>query len=197
MILVVSALEQELGDQFKDVTRAIIGIGKVNATFQLTSALGYMIYHMNVPIHMVLNFGTAASAFFPKGTLVSCMKFIERDMVCDLPEFTNNNPATIALPRNYAPELLEATCYTGDSFLNWMQCKQYDGVIDMEAFALAKVCQAIKVPFCSIKYVTDGQTPNSELEWRRNMRKAQTEFREHYDLISNTLMYNNDGPKVS
>ena len=57
-------------------------------------------------------------------------------------------------------------------------------VIDMEAFAIAKVCALEGVPFCSLKYVTDGSDSNASSDWAANLPRAAARFREAFDRLT-------------
>jgi adenosylhomocysteine nucleosidase len=68
-----------------------------------------------------------------------------------------------------------AVCGSGDSFATAgidMPC----AVVDMEAYALAKVCRCEKARFACAKYVTDGADHAAADDWRRNVHKAAEEF---------------------
>jgi adenosylhomocysteine nucleosidase len=49
-------------------------------------------------------------------------------------------------------------------------------VIDMEAYALAKVCWHENARFACVKYITDGADTFAAHEWQRNVHKAAAEF---------------------
>lgn len=180
-MLICAALKEELYPYFEAEEPLYTGIGKINATYHLTKTLA-----KNSDIDLVVNFGTAASARIPKGEVVQCDRIYERDMMCQLEEFTQTNPLfyqdlTIKLP--FTPK---ADCFTGDSFLNYFQCQSYAGMVDMEAFALAKVCSYFRIPFVSFKAITDGMSPNSETDWRAALNSSAKQFRVIYDLIRKT-----------
>jgi adenosylhomocysteine nucleosidase len=71
--------------------------------------------------------------------------------------------------------LPSAVCGSGDSFATGdveVDC----AVLDMEAYALAKVCWREKARFACAKYVTDGADGAAAEDWRRNVHKAAEEF---------------------
>ena len=184
MILVVAAIKTELEPYFdpnKD-NAIYTGIGKINAAFTLTKAL------RNPAIDLVVNFGSAASPNIKNGTLVQCIRFFERDMVCHLTEYLDHNPKTIEEPIVFSvPSVEKVTCYTGDSFVPYCAIQEFSGgAVDMEAFALAKVCSKLHIPFLCFKTITDGKTPHSEDEWRANANQGAKQFKEIYDLIKDT-----------
>ena len=80
-ILIVSALEVETQGQLEDYRVLYTGVGKDNATLELTKVLqrAHLHYLPKMP-ELVINYGTAGSRKIKKKTLVDCTKFIQRDM---------------------------------------------------------------------------------------------------------------------
>ena len=76
--LIVCALEIETQGQLDDYDVLYTGVGKVNATYTLTSHFGK--YGTHIPYDLVINYGTAGSRKIKKKTLVDCTKFVQRDM---------------------------------------------------------------------------------------------------------------------
>ena len=62
----------------KDFDVVYTGVGKVNATYALTTHFGK--YGSYIPYSLVINYGTAGSRKIKKKQLVDCTKFIQRDM---------------------------------------------------------------------------------------------------------------------
>ena len=58
-ILIVCALEVETQGQLEDYDVLYTGVGKVNATYKLTSHFGK--YGSHIPYDLVINYGTACS----------------------------------------------------------------------------------------------------------------------------------------
>jgi adenosylhomocysteine nucleosidase len=188
MILITAALKDELHPYFEDLDVLYTGIGKINATYALTRAL------KNSETELVLNFGTAASSTHSKGSIIQVDRFYERDMKCEVIEFKAENPDYLSANQGLMKNRIafaypQAACFTGDSFLHYFQCQEYIGVIDMEAFALAKVCWKIGIPFMSFKSVTDGFSNNSVNDWRDNLKLSALHFRKIYDIIINKEIY--------
>src|SRR6187549_2369344 len=80
-LLVVMALEIESQGLFaqRGVPVLYTGIGKVNAAYRLARALAqHQSEHGRLP--RVVNFGTAGSPSLPAGSVVSCHRFVQRDM---------------------------------------------------------------------------------------------------------------------
>ncbi|HEY4445682.1 MAG TPA: 5'-nucleosidase [Steroidobacteraceae bacterium] len=179
--LVVVALRAESAGVFEaaDIPVLYCGVGKVNAAIALTRALArYAQQGQAMPL--VLNFGSAGSRRFPTGTLVGCHEFVQRDM-----DVSGLGFALGVTPYDEAPPALRfdpvfkhlpsAVCGSGDSFatsVTDMECE----VVDMEAYALAKVCWYEQVQFACVKYVSDGADHTAAEDWQQNLHKAADEF---------------------
>jgi len=70
-----------------------------------------------------------------------------------------------------------ATCGSGDSFVE-DRSQYYGEVVDMEAYALAKVCRHYGVPFISFKYITDGADEQAHEDWEANLADGIETFKE-------------------
>ena len=66
------------------------------------------------------------------------------------------------------------SCGTGDSFVTSDDGITTD-VVDMEAYAIAKVCYLNKVDFVSFKYITDDGDAD---DWKKNVNKGIKEFKQ-------------------
>ena len=179
--MVVVALRNESVGVFEAAGVPVLycGVGKVNAAMALTRELTrYAMHHQPPPL--VLNFGSAGSRRHPAGALVACHEFVQRDMdVRGLGFEMGVTPFDTAPPMlNFEPvfrHLTSAVCGTGDSFATvatGVDC----GVVDMEAYALAKVCWAEQAQFGCAKYVTDGADHAAADDWQRNVHRAADAF---------------------
>jgi adenosylhomocysteine nucleosidase len=188
--LVVMALQAESDGVFEAAAVPVLycGIGKVNAAFALTRELGRYV-HAGEPLPRVLNFGTAGSRVHPSGALVACHEFVQRDMDVRGLGFAlgvtpfDPAPATLTFEPVFT-HLTAAVCGSGDSFatdLSDVTC----AVLDMEGYALAKVCWAMGAPFACAKYVSDGADHAAAADWQSNVHKAATAFLSLYCNIRN------------
>ena len=180
-ILVVIALRVESSGVFEAAGVPVLycGVGKVNAAIALTKELSrYAQQGEEMPL--VVNFGSAGSRCFAPGTLVACQEFVQRDM-----DVSGLGFALGVTPYDEAPSALvfdpvftqlpAAVCGSGDSFATAdieVEC----AVIDMEAYALAKVCWHENAAFGCVKYVTDGADHTAADDWQRNVHVAAEEF---------------------
>jgi len=177
---VVMALRVESSGVFEAAGVPVLycGVGKVNAAIALTRELSRYA-HRGQDMPLVVNFGSAGSRCHASGTLVACHEFVQRDMdVTALgfpPGVTPYDEAPSCLTFDPVFPLPAAICGSGDSFAT------ADGdvacaVVDMEAYALAKVCWRENAKFACVKYVTDGADTAAANDWQRNVHKAAEEF---------------------
>ena len=179
--LLVCALEVETQGQLDDYDVLYTGVGKVNATLKLTQKFGK--YGSYIPYDLVINYGTAGSRKYKKGELVDCTKFIQRDMdVTGLgfqrgeTPFEKQPPLVIETESLFNPIGKNATCGSGDSFVE-DRSQYYGEVVDMEAYALSKVCYHYQIPFISFKYISDGADDNANDDWDENVSKGIEVFK--------------------
>ncbi len=184
--LIVCALEVETQGQLNNYDVLYTGVGKVNATIKLMERLGsiFLSREGEIAPNLVINYGTAGSRKYKQGELVDCTKFIQRDMdVTGLgfqrgeTPFEKEPPIVIESKSSFNPIGKHATCGSGDNFVE-DRTNYYGEVVDMEAYALAKVCTYYGVPFISFKYISDGADGDANTDWEENVSKGIVEFRE-------------------
>lgn len=162
--IIVAALEMETPelDQFAPVIHT--GVGKLNAAIRLFEAI--LFYKPD----RVINYGTAGTVSGKTG-LLKVDTFIQRDM----------DVRGLGVPRGVTPFMEERlpeakgiVLASGDSFVTDAEL-HLDGLdiavdlIDMEGFALHKVCQHHHTKFDCYKYVTDSTDADASDDWRENV----------------------------
>jgi adenosylhomocysteine nucleosidase len=190
-IIVVIALRVESSGVFEAAGVPVLycGVGKVNAAIALTKELSRYA-HQGEEMPLVVNFGSAGSRCFAPGTLVACQEFVQRDM-----DVSGLGFALGVTPYDEAPpsllfdlvftDLPAAVCGSGDSFAT-ADIEVDCAVIDMEAYALAKVCWHENARFACVKYVTDGADHTAADDWQRNVHVAAEEFLQLYRGLLNS-----------
>ena len=146
-----------------------IGVGKINATYNLTKLI-----HQYKPSE-VINYGTAGAIKKGLTGIVECTKFYQRDMdvrsLLDLKlgetPFDNINEI-ISSDNGYS-------CGSGDSFVNKKIEMEVD-LVDMEAYALAKVCKLEGIKFRCFKYISDNANENADNDWNKNLALGASAF---------------------
>lgn len=177
--LFVFALEDEATDKFDDYSTLFIGVGKVNAAYRLMKRLS-----VERP-SIIVNLGSAGSAVFSRGEVVCCTKFVQRDMNAQLigceefqTPFSKEHPVMIyGLEADGCPL---GTCGTGDNFETNHTSTLYD-LVDMEGYALAYVAKKEKIPFLSLKYISDGADDSAADDWTTTVQKSAEALRKVID----------------
>ena len=144
------------------------GIGKVNAAFKAFEVI------QKTRCKTLINLGTAGSSHFKAHELVEVKRFVQRDMDVSplgfevgITPMDDHLPGAIDLEPFFA-HLPKGVCGTGDSFetdLPKVACQ----LVDMEGYALAKVCRKLDVRLISVKYITDGADDSAHLDWEENL----------------------------
>lgn len=187
-VLVVMAVPAESAGVFEAAGVPVLycGVGKVNAAIALTRELRRYV-HRAQPLPLVLNVGTAGSPVHPTGSLLECHEFVQRDMDVSGLGFAlgvtpfDEAPARLSFERRF-PQLTAAVCGSGDSFVTSVSPGDWQ-LVDMEAYALAKVCLIEKARFACVKYVSDGADQAAAHHWQSNVHKAAEEFLSLYRSV--------------
>lgn len=169
--LIVAALEMETPNLERLAPVVHTGIGKLNAAIQLFEAI--LFYKPD----LVINYGTAGAVSKQSG-LLKVDTFVQRDM----------DVRGLGVPRGVTPFMDEAlpeangiVLASGDSFVtdSELHLEGLDiaiDLIDMEAFALLKVCQHHDTAFECYKYVTDNTDDDASNDWQENVAKGAELF---------------------
>jgi adenosylhomocysteine nucleosidase len=178
-IILFVALESELPKELvpPNVSVYYTGVGKVNAAIKATEVLSGLLYDFNLT---VLNYGSAGSNTIPKGTLADCRYFIQQDMITPFGK-THETP----FDSEIYTEIKEPTIEFGSGYVCRTQDKFEDnpqGIFDMEAYSIAKVCKIYGFDFRAYKYISDAGDSD---EWKENHSKGASLFLEQLKKIQN------------
>lgn len=181
-VLLVFALESEAGKAFDDYNTLFVGIGKVSASYHLTKAI------LAHEPDLIINLGTAGSTKFDRGSVVNCSQFIQRDMDVRALGFqkfeTPFSDDPVVLDYGVSIEHLpKGVCGSGDQFEVEHRNPEYN-VIDMEAFALAKISASESIDFLCCKYISDGADGSAADDWTVEVKKAAVALRKVLDSLS-------------
>ena len=163
--LFVAAIKEEtVGlDHFKH-----IGVGKINATYNTLKLI--QIYKPKI----IVNYGTAGAINTKLKGIVECTKFYQRDMNVRVLDFKLGET-----PFDKVKEIIISdsgySCGTGDSFVNQKIEMEVD-VVDMEAYAIAKVCMLENIEFKCFKYISDNADENANNDWNTNLTLGAEAF---------------------
>ena len=158
------------------------GIGKVNAAFKAFDVI------QKTGCKTLLNLGSAGSSQFDAHALVEVTTFVQRDMdvsplgfAVGVTPMDDDHPAEIHLEA-YFPHLEKGICGTGDSFETGIPKVPCD-LVDMEGYAIAKVCKKLGVRLISVKYITDGANDTAHLDWEENLLLGAQKLLKLYQTV--------------
>ena len=149
-----------------------IGVGKINATYNTLRLI-----NIHKP-KIIINYGTAGALNKKLKGIVECTKFYQRDMDVRGLDFKLGET-----PFDTIKEIIISkngySCGTGDNFVNKKIDLEVD-VVDMEAYAIAKVCQLEKIEFKCFKYISDKADKNAKIDWHENLILGAQAFSKFY-----------------
>ena len=168
-ILLLVAMPEELATAPKGMTLVHIGVGKVNAAWRTAQALA-----AHRP-DIVINFGTAGAVAKGLKWLLEVGAAVQRDMdvrALGVPLGATPFEADSAEIRFSTAPLV---CGTGDSFAASAPELPCD-LVDMELYAIAKVCRAANTPLRAFKFISDNADDAAPTDWRAALRHAEDAF---------------------
>jgi adenosylhomocysteine nucleosidase len=143
--LILIALKQEAPALSEQFNCYVTGMGKINA-----AATAAMLIERYTP-KRVINFGTAGGITVDSG-IHRCTTFTQRDY---------RNPFDTPPAITHGSRRDGLVLSTGDDFVEDTTNIDAD-LVDMEAYAIAKVCEDTNTPFFCWKYITDEANTSSE-----------------------------------
>ena len=153
------------------------GVGKINATYNLTKIIN------KYKPREVINFGTAGAVNKELDGIIECTKFYQRDM--DVTGLMNLKIGQT--PFDEINEVINSkigySCGSGDSFVIDKIPIKVD-VVDMEAYALAKVCKLENINFRCFKFISDKANESASSDWIKNCEKGAKLFKQKLKEIT-------------
>ena len=145
-----------------------VGVGKINATYNTLKLI-----NIHKP-KLIINYGTAGAINTKLKGIVECTKFYQRDMDVrgldfELGETPFDKTKEIIISEN------GYSCGTGDNFVNKKIDMNVD-LVDMEAYAIAKVCLLENIKFKCFKYISDNADENAIMDWNENLALGANAF---------------------
>ncbi len=168
-ILVLVALQDELdANDIPDFKVYYTGVGKINAA---TKTLQVIQKHSP---DLIINFGTAGSLNSQLSGLIEAGSFYQRDMDAsplgfEIGQTPFEDEKEISFGRQ------GVSCGTGDKFVTSSPKLKTD-IVDMEAFAMAKVCKLQNIDFRCFKFISDNADTEAKEDWVDNVSKGSSLF---------------------
>lgn len=141
------------------------GVGKINATFAATNLINTL-----KPIQ-IINYGTAGSVNDKIFGLKECTNFIQHDIDVSPLGFSKGETPYDKINMISSKNNNGITCASGDSFIVNNRNILAD-IVDMEAYAIAKVCKIMRVKFDCYKFITDNANEDNPDDWMLNSKKG-------------------------
>ena len=168
-IVFIVALENELPQ--KELPRFKIeysGVGKINATYKTLEVI------KNDRPDLIINYGTAGSLRRDLKGLHEVSKFLQRDMDATPLGFRmGETPFDSISDIDFGRTGL--SCSTGDNFVTTSPLLGSD-LVDMEAYAIAKICKMNDIDFRCFKYISDQADDNASQDWKENVTRGKELF---------------------
>lgn len=169
IILIALEVEAPKMSQWDNVF--FTGVGKVNAAMSAAKLI-----ERHKP-NKVWNFGTAGGITVDSG-IHKVTQFVQRDMVCGgIGCAPGQTPFEQGIVLGEGDGL---TCSTGDNFVSDPNLEIPADLVEMEAYAIAKVCQDAGVEFQCYKYVSDQADGDASEEWSKSVANGEPHFIEVY-----------------
>ncbi len=134
---------------------------------------------------MVLNIGTAGTFRHKIGDIVVCRRFRDRDLekvkIPGILSFIDLGSQSLPAFQQLA-EMPAGECSTGDTFVTNAGEMDSD-VCDMESFCIAYICKKHKIPFVSVKVVSDIVGSNSVKDWQEATDEAVKKLQNFFNSL--------------
>ena len=174
-VLLIIALKEELPrNLLPEFNIEYCGVGKINATYKALEIIS------QYEPKLIINFGTAGSLRKNLFGLHEVSHFFQRDMDARALGFKIGvTPFEERSVIDFGRTGL--SCSSGDNFVSSPPELKTD-LVDMEAYAIAKVCVLKNVQFMCFKYVSDNADGSASKNWKANASLGATAFK---DMVKN------------
>ena len=169
MVLILVAVEEELSlKDLPDLQIHYTGVGKINAAIKTIEII------KDYSPAQIINYGTAGSLNKKLTGLVEVTRFFQRDMDASPLGFKiGQTPFDNIDTINFGTS--GYSCGTGDSFVT-QRPKLKTDLVDMEAYAIAKICYLKNINFRCFKYISDYADGGANDDWIKNVSMGKKLF---------------------
>ncbi len=162
-LLFVMAVEHEYGAHLKQrFTPLFTGVGPIEAAIGLTRALEQLSNFGTMP-DLIISLGSAGSANLEQTEIYQASSISYRDMDASPLGFEKgvtpflDHSAKIKIPIKIRG-IKRASLSSGADIISGEDYKNIDSdMVDMESFAILRVCQQYNLPIISLRGISDGQ----------------------------------------
>ncbi|MCF6325958.1 MAG: 5'-methylthioadenosine/S-adenosylhomocysteine nucleosidase [Devosiaceae bacterium] len=161
-ILYVMAVQAEYGPHLKQrIVPLFTGVGPVEAAMSLTRAISDLKANNQLP-NLIISLGSAGSRSLIQTEIYQATSVSYRDMDASLLGFEKGETPYLDQPAKLElspliPGLKKASLSTGAKVISGSDYDLIDAqMVDMESFALKRVCQAFNLPLIALRGISDG-----------------------------------------
>jgi adenosylhomocysteine nucleosidase len=180
MIAILVAIKEELSkEDLPGFQVHYTGVGKINAAIKTSEIIN------KYSPSLVINYGTAGSLNKKLDGLVEATRFFQRDM--------DATPLGFRVGQTPFDDIEEIafgkagySCGTGDSFVT-QKPKLKTDLVDMEAYAIAKICYLHDTSFKCFKYISDNADIDANEDWVENISMGRKLFIEKMNKSTRVL----------
>ena len=166
--IILLALREEAPDLAQYANVFFTGVGKINAA--MTTAQLIERYKPK----QIINFGTAGGITVSAG-LHQITQFVQRDMQCVelgcLPGQTPFDNTEVVLKLSDG-----LVCSSGDNFVTDPNLEIPADLVDMESYAIAKVCYMNNTNFICYKFISDNADNSASTNWETMISAGQSYY---------------------
>ncbi len=194
-ILYVMALDVEYGQRLKQLVRPLFtGVGPVEAAISLSRALGELDRVSGLP-DMIVSLGSAGSRELVQTEIYQASSVSYRDMDASLLGFEKGKTPYLDQPAELelaplVPGMKKASLSTGAKVISGPDYDFIDAqMVDMETFALKRVCQVFNLPLIALRGISDGDEELSgHHSWTQYLHIIDEKLADGIGLIEARIM---------
>lgn len=193
-VLFVMALDHEYGPALRArLSPLMTGVGPVEAAMVLSDAMARLDL-AKCPPALIVSLGSAGARSLMQGAVYQASSVSYRDMDASALGFERgqtpflDQPPEIAMPVQ-VPGLPAARLSTGANIVSGDAYDLIDAdMVDMESYAVCRVCQKAGVPMIGLRGISDGAAPlDGLMDWTRYLHVVDERLADAVDLLEAAL----------
>jgi adenosylhomocysteine nucleosidase len=145
------------------------GLGKINAAICAMNTI------KTYNVKKLINYGSCGAINTTLSGIIKVNKFQQHDIDCSPLGFEKGHTPYDDIQEIVFPNDADYTCASGDYFVSDNENISSD-VVDMEAYAIAKVCKKYNIEFECFKYISDKADADAPDNWEKNCSKGFSMF---------------------
>lgn len=196
-IMTLMAAQAEFGDNMKlaGVDPTFIGVGPIEASYNTTKAIMNAIKEDKKP-DIIFSVGSAGSASLEQSKLYQISSVSYRDMNAVAFGFDKgvtpfaDYPASFDMPCLFS-DIPKASLSTGGDIIDTQGTsgRSFNDIdadaVDMETYAIKRICDGFSIPVIGIRGISDGQEPSEGYKtWEEYLHIIDKNIAAFYERLS-------------